>query len=322
MPEDNLQEPIIIIKKKGGHGGGHHGGSWKVAYADFVTSMMAFFLVLWLVAQSETVRENVAGYFQNPTGFKKGGSVSVLPNKGQTIIEMKSKAMMTEEQFRKMREREVRKKLQEAGAEIMKKLRSNPSFERLKNQIEVKMTAEGLRIQLLEASGESFFERGSAQLKPFTQQLLGMVAEEISQLPNRVIIEGHTDAFQYADGAAYTNWELSVDRCNSARRWMKTNGLRKDQVAEIRGFADTQPKFPSDPGDPGNRRIAIIVANDFSGMNFTDKNVELTERDMARQDSLQLPEEAITEPLPTQDTAGVNSGQQPQLVPPQNDSDN
>ena len=321
MPEDNLQEPIIIIKKKGGHGGGHHGGSWIVAIAVFLTSIMAFFLVIWLVSQSESVKESVAGYFQNPTGFKKCGIVSVLPNKGQTIIEMKSKAMMTEEQFRKMREREVRKKLQEAGAEIMKKLRSNPSFERLKNQIEVKMTAEGLRIQLLEASGESFFERGSAQLKPFTQQLLGMVAEEISQLPNRVIIEGHTDAYQYADGATYTNWELSVDRCNSARRWMKANGLRRDQVAEIRGFADTEPKIPANPGDPGNRRIAIIVANDFSGMNFTDKNVEVTERDIARQDSLQIPEEAITAPLPEQDTTGINSGEPSPTEPSPPDSD-
>lgn len=295
MPEDNLQEPIIIIKKKGGHGGGHHGGSWKVAYADFVTSMMAFFLVLWLVAQSESVKENVAGYFQNPTGFKKGGNTSVLPNKGQTMIEMKSKAMMTEEMFRKMREREVRKKLKEAGAEIMKKLRSNPSFERLKNQIEVKMTAEGLRIQLLETSGESFFERGSAELKTATKQLLAMVAEEISRLPNRVIIEGHTDAFQYASGAEYTNWELSVDRCNTARRWMNNNGLGQNQIAEVRGYADTEPKIASDPGDPRNRRIAIIVANEFSGLNFMDKNLEVDERDSTLVDTTE-----VTTPIQSQ----------------------
>ena len=295
MPEDNLQEPIIIVKKKGGHGGGHHGGSWKVAYADFVTSMMAFFLVLWLVAQSESVKENVAGYFQNPTGFKKGGSTSVLPNKGQTMIEMKSKAMMTEEMFRKMREREVRQKLKEAGAEIMKKLRANPSFERLKNQIEVKMTAEGLRIQLLETSGESFFERGSAELKAATKQLLAMVAEEISRLPNKVIIEGHTDNFQYASGADYTNWELSVDRCNSARRWMNNNGLGQNQIAEVRGYADTEPKIASDPGDPRNRRIAIIVANEFSGLNFMDKNLEVDEKD-----SIQVDTTAISSPAHSQ----------------------
>jgi chemotaxis protein MotB len=251
--------------------------------------MMAFFLVLWLVAQSESVKESVAGYFQNPTGFKRGGSTSVLPNKGQTMIEMKSKAMMTEEQFRKMREREARKKLKEAGAEIMKKLRANASFERLKNQIEVKMTAEGLRIQLLETSGESFFERGSAELKPFTKQLLAMVAEEISRLPNKVIIEGHTDAYQYADNAIYTNWELSVDRCNSSRRWMKENGLQHDQVAEVRGYADTEPKIPSNPSDPRNRRIAIIVANEFSGMNFIDKNIEVDENESVEPESTTTP---------------------------------
>lgn len=286
MADDTQQEPTIIIKKKGGHGGGHHGGSWKVAYADFVTSMMAFFLVMWLIAQSETVRESVAGYFQNPTGFKKGGDQSVLPNKGTSVIEMKSKNMMTEEQIRKMREKEARERLKEAAAEIMKKLRENPSFERLKNQIEVQMTAEGLRIQLLESSGESFFERGSAELKPFTKQMLVTVAEEIARLPNKVIIEGHTDSYQYAEGATYTNWELSVDRCNSARRWMKEHGLRLDQVAEVRGYAETQPKVKADPANPSNRRIAIIVQNEFSGLNYLDKNVIVEDKEITQSDSV------------------------------------
>jgi len=286
MADDTQQEPTIIIKKKGGHGGGHHGGSWKVAYADFVTSMMAFFLVMWLIAQSETVRENVAGYFQNPTGFKKGGDQTVLPNKGTSVIELKSKNMMTEEQIRKMREKEARERLKEAAAEIMKKLRENPSFERLKNQIEVQMTAEGLRIQLLESSGESFFERGSAELKPFTKQMLVTVAEEIARLPNKVIIEGHTDSYQYAEGATYTNWELSVDRCNSARRWMKEHGLRIDQVAEVRGYAATQPKVKADPANPSNRRIAIIVQNEFSGLNYLDKNVIVEDKEITRSDSV------------------------------------
>lgn len=286
MADDTQQEPTIIIKKKGGHGGGHHGGSWKVAYADFVTSMMAFFLVMWLIAQSETVRESVAGYFQNPTGFKKGGDQTVLPNKGTSVIEMKSKNMMTEEQIRKMREKEARERLKEAAAEIMKKLRENPSFERLKNQIEVQMTAEGLRIQLLESSGESFFERGSAELKPFTKQMLVTVAEEIARLPNKVIIEGHTDSYQYAEGATYTNWELSVDRCNSARRWMKEHGLRLDQVAEVRGYAETQPKVKTDPSNPSNRRIAIIVQNEFSGLNYLDKNVIVEDKEITQPDSV------------------------------------
>ncbi len=285
MTDESQQEPIIIVKKKGGHGGGHHGGSWKVAYADFVTSMMAFFLVMWLIAQSETVRESVAGYFQNPTGFKKGGDQTVLPNKGTSVIEMKSKNMMTEEQIRKMREKEARERLKEAAAEIMKKLRENPSFERLKNQIEVQMTAEGLRIQLLESSGESFFERGSADLKPFTKQMLVTVAEEIARLPNKVIIEGHTDSYQYAEGATYTNWELSVDRCNSARRWMKEHGLRFDQVAEVRGYAETQPKVKADPANPSNRRIAIIVQNEFSGLNYLDKNVIVEDKEITQADS-------------------------------------
>jgi chemotaxis protein MotB len=197
-----------------------------------------------------------------------------------------------------MREKEARERLKEAAAEIMKKLRENPGFERLKNQIEVQMTAEGLRIQLLESVGESFFERGSAELKPFTKQLLMVVAEEIARLPNRVIIEGHTDAYQYADGAKYTNWELSVDRCNSARRWMKENGLRQDQVAEVRGYADTQPKDKIDPGNPANRRIAIIVQNEFSGLNYLDKNVIVEDKEITQaQPPAQEP--GGSEPAPT-----------------------
>lgn len=282
MPEAELQEPIIVVKKKGGHAA-HHGGSWKVAYADFTTSMMAFFLVMWLVNQSPAVKENVAGYFKDPSGFKKGGSSSVLPKQGVSVIEMKEKSAMVKEIARKQREAEARKQLEQAAGAIMQQLKQNPSFSMLKNQIEVQMTAEGLRIQLLDSSGETFFERGSAQLKPNTQLLLRLIAQEIGKLNNKVIIEGHTDSYQYADNASYTNWELSADRCNSARRWMKDNGLRPEQVNEVRGFADTEPRIKDDPSDPRNRRISIIVANDFSGLNYLDKNVILDDRDTASQ---------------------------------------
>ena len=277
MPEDKDQQPIIIIKKKGGHGAEHHGGTWKVAYADFVTSMMAFFLVMWLIAQSETVKQNIAGYFQDPSGFKKGGSKSVLPKAGVSIIQMKSQNSMSKEADRRLRELEQRKELQKAANEIMKKLKVNPTFAMLKDQIEVQMTAEGFRIQLLETEGDPFFESGSSELKPRAKLLLKIIADELGKLPNKVIIEGHTDSYQYAEKANYTNWELSADRCNSTRRWMKDNGLRPDQMAEVRGFADTEPKIKDNPADARNRRIAIIVQNDFSGLNYLDKNVILNQ---------------------------------------------
>ena len=296
MAETELQEPVIVVKKKGGHAG-HHGGSWKVAYADFTTSMMAFFLVMWLVTQSAAVKESISGYFKDPSGFKKGGSSSVLPKQGVSVIDMKEKSSMVKERTRKQREAESRKQLEQAAGSIMQQLKQNPSFSMLKNQIEVQMTAEGLRIQLLDSSGETFFERGSAQLKPNTQLLLQLIAQEIGKLNNKVIIEGHTDSYQYADNASYTNWELSADRCNSARRWMKDNGLRQDQVNEVRGFADTEPRIQDDPSDPRNRRISIIVVNDFSGLNYLDKNVVLDDRDRAAANG-------TTEPTSTSEPAG------------------
>jgi chemotaxis protein MotB len=285
MRDKEQQEPIIIVKKKGGHGGGHHGGSWKVAYADFTTSMMAFFLVMWLVAQAPEVRENVAGYFKDPTGFKKGGSSSVLPKQGSSIIEMKSKSSMVKEISRKQMEKEARKQLAQAAADIANALKQDPAFSALKNQIEVQMTAEGLRIQLLDSSGETFFEKGSAELKANTKILLSVIAQQLGKLPNKIIIEGHTDSHQYAETANYTNWELSADRCNSARRQMNGNGLRFDQISEVRGFADTEPRIAGNSADPRNRRISIIVVNDFSGLNYIDKNVILKEEDIASHNS-------------------------------------
>jgi chemotaxis protein MotB len=285
MQEKEQKEPLIIVKKKAGHGGGHHGGSWKVAYADFTTSMMAFFLVMWLVAQSPEVRESVAGYFKDPTGFKKGGSSSVLPKQGTSIIEMKSKNSMTKELSRKQMEKEARKQLAQAAADIANALRQDPAFSSLKNQIEVQMTAEGLRIQLLDSSGETFFEKGSAELKANTKILLSVIAQQLGRLSNKIIIEGHTDSHQYAETANYTNWELSADRCNSARRYMTSNGLHFAQVSEVRGFADTEPRIAGNATDPRNRRISIIVVNDFSGLNYIDKNVVLKEEEIANRDN-------------------------------------
>jgi chemotaxis protein MotB len=197
LPDPEEQQPIIKKVKKGGHGG-HHGGSWKVAYADFVTSMMAFFMVMWLMAQSEEVRENVAGYFQNPTGFKHGGSPSVLPNKGVSIIDLKHNNSMVKQMNRKQRETEMRRQLKETGEKIMNKLERMPGFAAIKDQIEVQMTAEGLRIQLVESSGQPFFEKGCAQLLPKTKLLLKLIAGELAKLDNKIIIEGHPDSLKYA----------------------------------------------------------------------------------------------------------------------------
>jgi chemotaxis protein MotB len=264
MPENDEQQPIIIIKKKGGHGS-HHGGAWKVAYADFVTAMMAFFLVMWIVAQSQTVKEAVSGYFNDPAGYgkKTGGAMlkggqSMLKG-GESILKNGPPPPKTPEQAREI--------LKQASEHIKEALNSLTGFAAMKNLVEIEMTPEGLKIQLMEAmkskeDSSYFFSSGSAVLSAWGEEILTLIAKELGKLDNKVVIEGHTDSRQFVSKTKYTNWELSADRANSARRLMEENGLRHGQVWEIRGYADKQPRFADHPEDARNRRIAIIVLTD------------------------------------------------------------
>ncbi len=230
--------PIIILKKKGGHGG-HHGGAWKVAYADFVTAMMALFIVLWLLNTSKQVQEAVGGYFKDPTGnSKKVGSN--LQGSGENF-------MLTKDNMLKLKEQ-----LQHAIHEMN-------DFDKLKSHIEMTITAEGLRIELIEGPTGTFFESGSPQLNGDGRELLVKLAQELGQLPNTLSIEGHTDSKPYARSANFGNWELSSDRANAARRLMQASGIRANQVTQVRGFADQRLRKPDDPLDPSNRRVSLIV---------------------------------------------------------------
>ena len=229
---------IIIMKKKGGHGG-HHGGAWKVAYADFVTAMMSLFIVLWLMNTSEKVRQAVAGYFNDPsgksteTGTDQSGSSDNLALTQSNIADLKKKI---EEAIHKMND-----------------------LKALENQIQITITPEGLRIELLETKDGTFFNSGSATLNQNGRELLEMLSGQLGGLPNRVSIEGHTDAAPYATQGGYGNWELSTDRANAARRVMQDAGLRPNQVTEVRGYADQKLRVPSNPLDPSNRRVSLIV---------------------------------------------------------------
>jgi len=231
-------KPIIIIKKKGGHGG-HHGGAWKVAYADFVTAMMALFIVLWLLNSSKKVQEAVGGYFKDPTGSsrKVGNNQS---GSGQNFT-------LTKDDMPKLKD------------ELQKAVRHMADFEKFKNQVEMTITPEGLRIELLESDAGTFFESGSAKPSSNGTELLTMLSHELGGLPNRVMVEGHTDSKPYVGARGYGNWELSADRANSARRWMQANGLRTDQISQVRGYADQALRIPTDPLNASNRRITLIV---------------------------------------------------------------
>lgn len=229
----------IIIKKVSGHGS-HNGGAWKVAYADFVTAMMSLFIVLWLLNTSKQVQEAVGGYFKDPSGNSKMvGSTS--RGSGQNI------------DLRK----EDMKKIKEA---LEKQIKALPDFEKLKSHIDMTITAEGLRIELTEAENGTFFELGSAVPSESGKELLKVLAQEVGKLPNKVSIEGHTDSKPYSGGqSGYSNWELSVDRSNAARRIMQSSGLQPQQVSQVRGFADQRPRENRTPDDPANRRISLIV---------------------------------------------------------------
>jgi chemotaxis protein MotB len=229
---------IIVIKKKSGHGG-HHGGAWKVAYADFVTAMMALFIVLWMMNSSKQIQEAVGGYFKDPTGTaKKVGSDMV--GSGENFV-------VTKDNMEQLKE------------ELQKAIREVPNFDKLKNHIDMTVTNEGLRIELMESAKGTFFDSGSTKISLDGEAMLKLLAQELGKLPNKLAIEGHTDARPYTRGSDYGNWELSTDRANAARRLMQRNGIRQDQVVQVRGFADERLRNPKNPLDPSNRRISLIV---------------------------------------------------------------
>ena len=232
------ERPIIIIKKKVGHAG-HHGGAWKVAYADFVTAMMALFIVLWLLNTSKPVREAIAGYFRDPAGTAgKLGTSTAGP--GEQVV-------VAKDDMSKLKE------------EIEKTISHMPNFDKLKNQIEIKVTPEGLRIELLESAKGTFFDLGNPTPNENGKELLSLLAGQLGKVPNKISLEGHTDSKPYSAKRNYGNWELSTDRANSARRLMQQTGLGEKQVAQVRGFADQLLRKPADPFDPSNRRISLIV---------------------------------------------------------------
>jgi len=229
--------PIIIVKKAG-HGG-HHGGAWKVAYADFVTAMMALFIVLWLLNSSKQIQEAVGGYFKDPSGTSKEVGTDMRGSGDNFTVSKDNMATLKEE--------------------LQKRIRKMNDFEKLKNQIEITVTSEGLRIELMETEKGTFFDSGSPHPTDNGKELLSLLAQQLGKLPNRLSIEGHTDSNPYSGKNEYGNWELSSDRANAARRLMQQEGVRPDQVSQVRGYADQLLRKKDDPENPCNRRITVIV---------------------------------------------------------------
>jgi chemotaxis protein MotB len=249
-------QPIIVKKKKAGHHG-HHGGAWKVAYADFVTAMMAFFLVMWLVGQSKEVKSAVAGYFRDPGIFDQaksdgpiaGGDLTLNPEAAPPSDPANGNGLADGE----------RAALEETARRIKQRLADTPELRSLGRQIEIQITRDGLRIELVDAERQTFFASGSAALAPGTEKVLELIARELGTLKNSIVIEGHTDSRPYAATDLYSNWELSADRANAARRVMERAGLQAGQVRGVRGYADRQLRVADQPLEARNRRVSVIV---------------------------------------------------------------
>ena len=221
---------------------GKHGGAWKVAYADFVTALMALFIVLWLMGSTAKVKASVSGYFKDPQGY-----ISKLttgpPETAEEVVVRHEKI------------EDIQKRIEQA-------LQQMPEFQKLRDNIRFSASNEGLRIDLVETEQGMFFLTGSPLPTGTGERLLAVLAGEIGKMPNTVVIEGHTDArpFRNVDpSSGYGNWELSADRANAARRLLHAHGVRPEQAVEVRGFAHQKLLNPADPDDPRNRRISLVV---------------------------------------------------------------
>ncbi|MBL8440810.1 MAG: flagellar motor protein MotB [Betaproteobacteria bacterium] len=275
---DDSTRPIVIKRIKKG-GGGHHGGAWKIAYADFVTAMMAFFLLMWLLGSTaQGDLQGIAEFFQNPLkvglqgGTGSGDSSSILKGGGRDLtrqagqvkkgeIETKDKRFVQKEATLEFQRRE-RESLEELKGRIEKAIGENPQLAPFKNQMLLDLTAEGLRIQIIDEQNRPMFDSSSADLKPYTKEILRQIGKALNAVPNRVSLTGHTDAAQFGGGEkGFSNWELSANRANASRRELIVGGMDEAKVLRVVGGASTILFDKNDPLNPVNRRISIVVMN-------------------------------------------------------------
>lgn len=278
------QRPIIIKRiKKAAHA--HHGGSWKVAYADFVTAMMAFFLLMWLMGfTTEGERKAISDYFQNPSAIQgKGGSSTSLidlgkgldaprtnqkkPNQETTAVsredvpeESAAPAASVQDDMLLAKQND-KKRLESLMEELKKAIEANAALKPFKEQLLLDTTPDGLRLQIVDQESRPMFDIGSANLQPYTRRILHEVSKVIAQVPNHISIAGHTDARAYSDGADFGNWELSSERANACRRELVRGGVAEQKIARVVGLASTVLFDKSNPLNPINRRISIVVLN-------------------------------------------------------------
>ncbi len=262
---DESQRPIIVKRIKKGHGG-HHGGAWKIAYADFVTAMMAFFLLMWLLSSvSQGTLAGIAEYFKTPLkvalsgGDGSGDATSAIKGGGQDLTRSAGQVKRTDMNEERRRERQVLSKLQQR---ISMAIESNPVLRKYKNQLLLEMTPEGLKVQIVDEKNRPMFDSGSANLLPHTKDILHEMGKMFNDVPNRLSVSGHTDATPYVGGErGYSNWDLSADRANAARRELLAGGMQDQKILRVVGLGSANPLDKQNAVNPINRRIAIVVLN-------------------------------------------------------------
>ncbi len=275
---DDSQRPIIVKRVKK-HATGHHGGAWKIAYADFVTAMMAFFLLMWLLGStSQGDLKGISEYFQTPLkvalmgGSGSGDSSSLIKGGGKDLTrsegQVKSGEIREEKRIINLKAAEAelarqdRLKLRDLQQRIERAIDSNPALKPFGKQLLLNLTTEGLRIQIVDEHSRPMFASGSAQLQPYTRDILREIGKALNNVPNRIGISGHTDAQPYSGGEkGYSNWELSADRANAARREAIGGGLQENRVVRVVGLSSAVLFDGANPLNPVNRRISIIVMN-------------------------------------------------------------
>jgi len=273
---DDTQRPIVIKRIKKISGGGHSGGAWKIAYADFVTAMMAFFLLMWLLGSTTKAQmEGIAQYFKTPLkvalagGEGAGDASSVIKGGGQDLTrragqvkqgEVESKKAINMEANRSEKQESAR--LENLKATLEKAIESNPKMSQFKKQLKIDIISEGLRIQIIDDKNRPMFDSGGAVMKSYTRDILREIGKTLNEVPNRISLSGHTDAVAYFGGErGYSNWELSADRANASRRELAVGGLEDGKVLRVVGLGSAIPFDPENPNDPVNRRISIVVMN-------------------------------------------------------------
>ena len=263
-----MEDRPIIVKRVKKKGGGHHGGAWKVAFADFAMALMAFFLVMWATNQATPEqKKDISRYFSDPVGYEEGGNPNPVDLGGAPAVrdaqgptDMAPEPLsLDEDKVKELADAVEKRQTEELMQELDEKLEESETLQQFKDQLLIDITDEGLRIQIIDRSQRPMFDSGSDRLKPYSRDILFELAEPLAKVSNKLSITGHTDTTPFQGRENYTNWELSADRANSARRTLVAGGVPKSHIGRVVGLADSV-LFNKDKSEaPVNRRISIIV---------------------------------------------------------------